>query len=121
MTVLNASGVVLETTPHRVSQLDEIFSYVRKEFNNDIKLEDMGSLISMTVPSFCRFFKKNTGKTFVEFLNDYRITHACKLLAETDHSISDISFECGFNNFSHFNTCFKKTTSMSPSLITENT
>jgi AraC-like DNA-binding protein len=69
----------------------------------------------MAEPSFCRFFKKNTGKTFIEFLNEFRITHACKLLAESDFSITDICYECGYNNFSHFNSYFKKITGKSPS------
>ena len=112
--MLNAAGVVLETTAQRVTQLDEVFSHVRKEFHNEIRLETVASLINLTVPSFCRFFKKNTGKTFVEFVNDFRITHACKLLAETNSPITDICFESGFNNFSHFNSCFRNSTGMSP-------
>ena len=112
--LLNAAGVVLETTPQRATQLDEVFSFIRKEFHNEIRLEAVAALINMTVPSFCRFFKKNTGKTFVAFLNDFRITHACKLLAETTSPITDICFESGFNNFSHFNACFRATTGMSP-------
>ncbi len=112
--MLNAAGVVLETTAQRATQLDEVFSYVRKEFHNEIRLETVASLINLTVPSFCRFFKKNTGKTFVEFVNDFRITHACKLLAETNSPITDICFESGFNNFSHFNSCFRSSTGMSP-------
>lgn len=115
VTVLNATGIVLETTHSRATQLDEIFSYVRKEFQNEIALEDVSKLINMTEPSFCRFFKKNTNKTFIEFLNEYRITHACKLLAETDMSITDICFESGFNNFSHFNNYFRRVTAKSPS------
>ncbi len=115
VTVLNASGMVLETTQSRATQLDEIFSFVRKEFQNEISLQKVSKLISMTEPSFCRFFKKNTNKTFIEFLNEFRISHACKLLAETDMSITDICFESGFNNFSHFNSYFKRVTSKSPS------
>ena len=40
-------------------------------------------------------------------MNEYRIVHATKLLAESNMSIADVSFECGFNNFSHFNKLFK--------------
>jgi AraC-like DNA-binding protein len=115
VTVLNATGVVLETTHARASQLDEIFAFVRKEFQNEISLKKISSLANMTEPSFCRFFKKNTGKTFIEFVNEFRITHACKLLADTEMSITDICFECGFNNFSHFNSYFKRVTGHSPS------
>ena len=63
--------------------------------------------VSMTVPSFCRYFKKITGKTFTRFVNEYRLVHASKLLAEKSTSITDICFESGFNNFSHFNKLFQ--------------
>ena len=68
----------------------------------------------MTVPAFCRYFKKVTGKTFTQFVNEFRIVHATKLLAENPTNITDICFESGFNNFSHFNKLFKKFTGKSP-------
>ena len=68
----------------------------------------------MTVPSFCRYFKKVTQKTFTEFVNEFRIVHACKLLSEERHNISEVCFESGFNNFSHFNKLFKLKTGKSP-------
>jgi transcriptional regulator GlxA family with amidase domain len=69
----------------------------------------------MTVPAFCRYFKKSTGKTFTKLVNEYRVVHATKLLAESNSTITDVSFECGFNNFSHFNKLFKNFTSKSAS------
>jgi AraC-like DNA-binding protein len=112
--VLNATGVVLETNSHKAGRLDTIFTYVRRRFQEEITLEEIAQLANMTVPSFCRFFKNNTGKTFIEFLNEFRITHACKLLSDTELSVTDICFECGFNNFSHFTKFFKRVTNMSP-------
>jgi len=58
---------------------------------------------------------KITGKTFTSFVNEVRITHACKLLSETSRQISDICFDCGYNNFAHFNKQFKKITELNPS------
>ena len=69
----------------------------------------------MTVPAFCRYFKKSTSKTFTKLVNEYRIVHATKLLSESQMSIADIAFECGFNNFSHFNKLFKEFTGKSAS------
>ena len=69
----------------------------------------------MTTPAFCRYFKKATGKTFTKLVNEYRIVHATKLLQENQTSITDICFECGFNNFSHFNKLFKEFTGESAS------
>lgn len=69
----------------------------------------------MTEQAFSRYFKNKTGKTFTQFVNEYRLVHACKLLSEQHLSITDICFESGFNNFSHFNKKFKEFTGKSPS------
>jgi transcriptional regulator GlxA family with amidase domain len=69
----------------------------------------------MTVPAFCRYFKKVTGKTFTKLVNEYRVVHATKLLSESQMSITEICYECGFNNFSHFNKLFKEFTGKSAS------
>lgn len=56
----------------------------------------------MTVRSFCRYFKKITNKTFTKFVNDYRLVHASKLLAEKQISITEVCDESSFNNLGHF-------------------
>jgi AraC-like DNA-binding protein len=109
-TILNADGYVLETQPQDSSKIDVIFKYVNENFDRHITLDEIADLVSMTVPAFCRFFKKTTGKTFTKMVNEYRVVHATKLLSESQMSISEISFECGFNNFSHFNKLFKEFT-----------
>ena len=108
--LLNADGYALETQPQDSSKIDVIFKYVNENFDRHITLDEIAGLVSMTVPAFCRFFKKTTGKTFTKMVNEYRVVHATKLLSESQMSISEISFECGFNNFSHFNKLFKEFT-----------
>ena len=78
-------------------------------------MEEIAGKASMTVPAFCRYFKKATGKTFTKLVNEYRVVHATKLLSESPSSITDICYECGFNNFSHFNKSFKEFTGKSAS------
>ena len=68
----------------------------------------MADLANMKVPSFCRYFKKLPIRPFTQFVNEYRITHALKLLAEQPLSITEVCFESGFNNFSYFNRTFKE-------------
>ncbi len=115
-TVLNASEASLIVDQTDSIRIDRIFKYVRKHFQDEsIPLSDVAALVNMTVPSFCRFFKKHTTKTFTQFVNEYRIVHATKLLSETNDPISLICYDCGFNNFSHFNRYFKKITGKSPS------
>jgi AraC-like DNA-binding protein len=113
--VLNSTGYQLEITPQDNERLREIFNFVRENFKRQISLEEVADLSSMTTPSFARYFKKNTGKTFTQFVNEYRLVHASKLLAEKPTSITDICFESGFNNFSHFNKLFREYTGKSPS------
>lgn len=112
---LNSNSLQAEYSQEGVTRLDNVYAYVREKFQDAIALSDISEKVNMTVPSFCRFFKKHTGKTFIEFLNEYRITHACKLLTDSEFTITDICFECGFNNFSHFNKYFKRITGKSPS------
>ena len=61
----------------------------------------------MTQTAFCRFFKSKTQKSFVQFLNEIRIGHACKLVLNETYSIADVCYESGFNNFPSFNKFFK--------------
>jgi AraC-like DNA-binding protein len=114
-TILNADGFAFETQPQDSSKIDIIFKHINENFNRHISLDEMSGLVSMTVPAFCRFFKKTTGKTFTKLVNEYRVVHATKLLAESQTSITDICYECGFNNFSHFNKLFKEFTGKSAS------
>ncbi|MEM8765568.1 MAG: AraC family transcriptional regulator, partial [Bacteroidota bacterium] len=92
-----------------------VFNHVKQNFKEDISLDEMADMVSMTVPSFCRYFKKITNKTFTQFVNEYRLVHASKLLAEQPMSITQVCFESGFNNFSHFNKSFKAFTGQNPS------
>tara|TARA_B100000767_G_C19758631_1_gene534141 strand:+ start:1779 stop:2648 length:870 start_codon:yes stop_codon:yes gene_type:complete len=114
-TLLNADGFAFEAQPQNNNKIDEIFKYINEHFNQHISLDEIADLASMTVPAFCRFFKKSTGKTFTKLVNEYRVVHATKLLSESQSSITDICFECGFNNFSHFNKLFKEFTGKSAS------
>jgi AraC-like DNA-binding protein len=114
--VLNAQGFILETELQDNHRINKIFNFVKEEFQRPISLEEVAKKVSMTLPAFCRYFKKITGKTFTQFVNEYRLAHAAKLLHEKQISITEICFESGFNNFSHFNKQFKKFTGKSPSV-----
>ena len=114
-TILNAQGYSFETQPQDSTKIDKIFNHINENFNTPISLSEIADKVSMTVPAFCRYFKKVTGKTFTKLVNEYRVVHATKVLSESQMSITDISYECGFNNFSHFNKVFKEFTGKSAS------
>jgi AraC-like DNA-binding protein len=114
-TILNAKGFILEAELQDNNRINIIFNFVKEEFHRQITLEEIAGLVSMTEQSFCRYFKKITGKTFIQFVNEYRLVHAAKLLHEKQISILDVCFDSGFNNFSHFNRLFKNYTGKTPS------
>lgn len=108
--VLNAEGFSMEMQMQDNHKISTVFNYVKDNFHEPITLDEVAGLVTMTVPSFCRFFKKITHKTFTRFVNEYRLVHASKLLAEKPISITEICFESGFNNFSYFNRSFHEFT-----------
>jgi AraC-like DNA-binding protein len=113
--ILNAGKYYLQTQVEDNERINHIFNYVKDHFKEQISLEEIADLANMKVPSFCRYFKKITNKTFTQFVNEYRITHSLKLLAEQPLSITEVCFESGFNNFSYFNKTFKEYIKKSPS------
>lgn len=97
-----------------VNRMDKVYKYVMENFMDDITLEDIAEVANMTPTAFCKFFKGKTQKTFSNFVNEIRIGHARKLLYN-DLNISEVCFQCGFNNLTNFNKNFKLFTKMSPS------
>lgn len=98
-----------------VKRIDEVYQYVKEHFKDKIMLEDIASNANMTPTAFCKYFKNRTNKTFSNFVNEIRIGYACKLLCEENLTISQICFECGFNNLTNFNRNFKRFNKMVPS------
>lgn len=113
--VLNAEGFSFKTDIEDNDRINIVFNHVRNNFKEEVTLAEIADKAGMTIPSFCRYFKKITNKTFIQFVNEYRLVHASKLLAEQPMSITDVCYESGFNNFSHFNKSFKGFTGQSPS------
>lgn len=113
--LLNIDSVILEAKPQDNNRLELLYDFVHREYIRHIPLAEAATMVSMTEQAFSRFFKKKTGKTFTQFVNEHRLVHASRLLAEEPMGITDICYASGFNNFSHFNKLFKKFTGKSPS------
>ncbi len=96
-------------------RIEKIYNYVRDNYNKKIMLEDTANLLNMSIVSFSRLIKQRTGKSFVDFVNEIRLGYATRMLIETNKSISEICYECGFNNISNFNRTFKKKQTCTPS------
>ncbi len=87
--------------------ITNIYKYVAENFQKKISFDVAASVANMQRSAFCRYFKRKTKKKFSEFVNETRIMHARKLLAESDLTIIEIGFECGYENTSYFNRQFK--------------
>ena len=96
-----------------------IYEYIQENYNRKVSLNEISDLVNMSQVSFNRFIKSRTGKTFVEYLNDTRISFATRWLIETDLSIGEIGYKCGFNNIANFNRVFKKLKNCTPSEFRE--
>jgi AraC-like DNA-binding protein len=111
---LASPGFVQQYNTSGTDRLTRVYDYIMTNFRNDITLASVAEMASMSPPSFCRFFKACTRKSFSRFLNEIRVGYACKLLLEDKLNISQICYESGFHNVSNFNRQFRKITSKPP-------
>jgi AraC-like DNA-binding protein len=95
-------------------RMTDVYNYIRENYFKPISLENVAKVAKMSPFSFSRYFKKNCGACFVEYLNRVRTNKACYLLRETDYQVQDIAMECGFGSISNFNKQFRKTEGLSP-------
>ncbi|WP_111669786.1 AraC family transcriptional regulator [Algoriphagus litoralis] len=95
-------------------RMGQVYEYVMQNFQGKVSLEEAAQLSNLSVSAFSRFFKSRVNKSFSDFLTDVRISHACKLLHETDLNISEVSYDCGFFTLSNFNKLFKERMNMTP-------
>jgi len=101
-----------ETDKYRINV---IYDYSFANFKENITIDEIARVANLAPGSFCRYFKSKTNKTYMQFLNEIRVSHACKLLIEDkDLNIKQICYEAGFNNFSSFHSIFKSITGRTP-------
>ena len=96
-------------------QINKIYEYVFNNIQTGIKLKEASALVYKEPGSFCRYFKKKTNQTFMDYVKNVRIGMAAKLLAETDKQITQICYECGYNNLANFNHYFRVIMKKTPS------
>jgi AraC-like DNA-binding protein len=98
-----------------LEQINKVYEYVFMNIGKGIKLQEAADIVNMASGSFCRYFKKKTNLTFMEYVKKVRISLAAKMLIETDKSISQICYESGYNNLANFNHYFKTLMKKTPS------
>lgn len=98
------------------NRMRDVFEYTMENYKSEISLNTIAEVATMTKNAFCKYFRKRTNKTYIQFLNELRIEHACKLLiTQKEFPIIDIAEKTGFNNISNFNKQFKAIKKMNPS------
>lgn len=95
-------------------RINKVCSYIEDHISHKITLSDAASLVNMSGSAFSHFFKKQTGISFITYVNNLRVAKACDLLANTNLSASEICYDCGFNNKSNFIRLFSKRKNMTP-------
>lgn len=110
---LHADGVRFDLNPKEQERFNRVCRYVEQHYAQPIDVRTVAGLASLTVPAFCRYFKRMTHLTFTDFVNEYRVNQARRLL-HSARTIADVSTDVGFNNLSHFNKTFRAVTGQTP-------
>jgi AraC-like DNA-binding protein len=115
--ILSDAGFLLQDSgiSFQSRRVEKVMKYLNQHYQDEIPLADAAAIASMTEVAFSRFFKRKTGHTYVDTLNEIRLGHASRLLIDTSHSVAEIAYQCGFNNLSHFNRLFRKKKQCTPS------
>ena len=101
----------------KMNKLKLIIRYIENNYTRAISIHDIADECHFSESHFMKFFKQCTGTSFISYLNDYRLLIASRMLTSTDLSVTEIASECGFDNISYFNRCFKKKYGTAPSKI----
>ncbi len=97
------------------NRINKVCQYVQKYAAEPLTIHKASALIHLSPGAFCKFFKRITGKTFSDYVNDVRIANACSQLLATDKQIAEIAFMIGFETLTYFNRVFLKKKGVRPS------
>ncbi len=90
-------------------------AYIAEHYMEDLSLKELAALLNYSVPYVSKRFQNETGESFIRYLQDYRVKQAARLLAQTKHSLSEITEMVGYRDVKFFSALFKRTTGSSPS------
>ncbi len=99
------------TESHRVQKVKQ---YINDHYADPLKLADLADLVGMSPVAFSRFFRQRTNRTLSDYIVDIRLGYAARMLVDSTKNISEICYECGFNNLSNFNRTFKAKRNYTP-------
>lgn len=105
---------ISQISAERVDSIKKVLDYIADYYPNVITLEELAQIAGMNPRYFCRYFRKMTDRTPIDYLNYYRIECACEMLTTKDISVRDVSISCGFNDESYFIKTFHKYKDVTP-------
>ncbi|MSU37435.1 MAG: AraC family transcriptional regulator [Pedosphaera sp.] len=111
---LASAGFQGETDPGDEERMTRIWNFIGQRLAEPIYLKEVARAACLSETAFERYFRTRTGRTFVDFLNELRISRACRLLADTDKAVTEIAFSCKFENLANFNRQFLRRRQVSP-------
>jgi AraC-like DNA-binding protein/mannose-6-phosphate isomerase-like protein (cupin superfamily) len=111
---LSSVGFTKLSPSEDTARIDKAFEYILKNYTENISLSDIAEQCNLSISAFCKFYKKSTGKTFTQTLNEIRVGHACKLFIERGLSVGEVCYQSGFSNLSYFHRNFRKITNYAP-------
>ena len=118
--LLSDSSFIDEECNYISRRIEKVFEFMNNNFHEHITLADAAQIANMADASFSRFIKYRTGNSFVENLNEIRLGHVSRMLIDTNQSIAEIAYKCGFNNMANFNRTFKGKKGLTPKEFREN-
>lgn len=95
-------------------RVQKVKQYINDNYAKPLKLADLADLVGMSSVAFSRFFRQRTGRTLSDYIIDIRLGYAARMLVDSTKNISEICYECGFNNLSNFNRTFKEKRNYTP-------
>lgn len=98
----------------KIMQLKKVLDYMEANYSSPVTLEQLSASVNMSPKYFCRFFYHMTHRTPIDYLNYQRIEHASYQLATTDASVTEVAYNCGFNDLSYFIKTYKKYKGITP-------
>ena len=111
---LDVRPISSQTILKQQERMHRIHQFVEENFQKPIDTQQIADEVNLSLPAFCRYFKKTTKLTYTDFVNQYRVQYSKKLLIQ-DKNVTETCFESGFESLSYFNRIFKKWTGESPS------
>ena len=116
---LSSSSFAQVRTTSESRRVARVKEYVSAHYMDEIRLEQLAAMVSMSPTAFSRFFKLRTGKSLSDFIVDVRLGAAARKLVDTDEPVSSVCFDCGFNTLSNFNRLFRNRKGCSPTEFRE--